>query len=272
MTNDEGGMDPKPNGPSRVRARGQLEFTDEGGCVMAAEPEDGGTVLLTSMGRWAQQPSVMRLTSRQQRELADWLDPRLENETVGAVRLLREAETALALDDAGPREDLAERIKNWLSEKACNTVSNGQSIRVDGATGAITRLPAVPSCASCPFWEGGVQGDPKHGLCRFHPPAASGDAEGVWPETVAHDYCGQHPHFTTTITGTLLPMSTAGELSGWDRQPEDVAQAGTLTWAVAQTGAVRDGCGLWNVAGVGKLLTDTALIRRAVERAMAAGN
>lgn len=133
-----------------------------------------------------------------------------------------------------------------------------------------------PSCKSCPFWEGGVQGDPGHGLCRAQPPSAAiADCRAIWPETQQFDFCGQHPHFAVQISGTLSHVEDweregrvpPGYADSPERTPEDVAKAGSLTWAVAQTGAVRDGCGLWNVAGHVKLLGDAEVIALANRRA-----
>lgn len=55
---------------------------------------------------------------------------------------------------------------------------------------------AVVACGTCRFWENGVQGDPQHGLCHRYPPhmvvtiGDNADIGHMWPETLAHDYCG----------------------------------------------------------------------------------
>lgn len=284
------------------------------------------------------QPSVMRLTGAQQRELAEWLaegaepDPRwtepkppegaLQFVTPSAyseLRLVRrifspgsgQGDWAMLALRAGNRivefalsAEWQLQLADWLraphfkpvdlgdysfpnaiAGEPCHTVAAGETVHVNGATGKITPASepqSGPSCKSCPFWEGQQTGH-SDGLCRVSPPSrAITGMRAVWPETNASDYCGQHPGFRVVIDGdgaTLEAWERNGTIppgyaDSWDRSPEDVAKAGTLTWAVAQLGAVANPSSsdpfdpdTWTVQGHPVPLRDWELIALANRRA-----
>lgn len=142
--------------------------------------------------------------------------------------------------------------------------------------------PGRPTCASCDHWEGAAQGDPEHGLCRLNPPQSGAFDCSLWPETQGHDYCGQHSDRAMIITGSpcaVEPWEREGRVppgyaDSWDRPPEAVARAGTLTWAVAQVGAVANGTEerggrarvLWHVPGAFGPMNSDQVISLAMKR------
>lgn len=134
-----------------------------------------------------------------------------------------------------------------------------------------------PTCLSCDHWNPSGEG---HGQCRRNAPIVTGGmhcpVSTEWPDTLPGDWCGEHSSLIVSVTSTpctVEPWEREGRVppgyaDSWDRTPEDVAKAGTLTWAVAQLGAVADTEGNaihgwlegWRVEGRKSRLTDWELI------------
>lgn len=158
-------------------------------------------------------------------------------------------------------DEWQQQLRAWLAPEVSNTETAATPLprRRDRVLAeAEGEAPARPTCASCPFWKGnpidpapsfGVD-DAAYGECRLSAPTATGGLHGpektIWPQTKLDDFCGQHPGFRVVIDGdgaTLEPWEREGRVppgyaDSWDRTPEQIAKAGTLTWAVAQLGAV----------------------------------
>lgn len=56
------------------------------------------------------------------------------------------------------------------------------------------------SCGGCRYWN--PDGTRQTGECRIHPPVVHPlrPSDGVWPETAAGDWCGQHAYTDAAAT------------------------------------------------------------------------
>lgn len=90
-----------------------------------------------------------------------------------------------------------------------------------------------PTCATCPYWHDYVMGN-GFGQCRRIPPVfrVSSDTEdpnGLFPESLALHFCGEHPDFPAFLESRKVPPPS---------EPSDLEIDGDVTVTRQQFDAV----------------------------------